>query len=126
MIHLDTSVLIDALTGGGRSASALRTAIDRAERIALSTLVLYEWRRGPRSPDELRVLDALFPSALAAPFGRAEAELAAALYRRLRRPRGREIDIAIASCALAADAALWTLNPPDFADIPELRLYAPS
>jgi predicted nucleic acid-binding protein len=126
MIHLDTSVLIDALTGRGRSAAALRTAIDRAERIALSTLVLYEWRRGPRSPDELRTQEALFPSELAAPFGRSEAERAAALYRRLRRPRGREIDIAIAACALAADAALWTLNPVDFADIPELRLYAPA
>jgi predicted nucleic acid-binding protein len=126
MIHLDTSVLVDALTGRGRSAAALRSAIDRAERIALSTLVLYEWRRGPRSPDELRVQEALFPPELAAPFGRTEAELAAALYRRLRRPRGREIDIAIAACALAADAALWTLNPADFADIPELRLYAPS
>ena len=125
MIHLDTSVLVDAITGRGRSAAALRTAIDRAERIALSTLVLYEWKRGPRSPDELRVQDALFPTELAAPFGRTEAELAATLYRRLRRPRGREIDIAIAACALAADAALWTLNPADFADIHGLKLYDP-
>jgi predicted nucleic acid-binding protein len=33
------------------------------------------------------------------------------------------MDLAIAACALAHDAALWTLNPNDFADIPDLSLY---
>jgi predicted nucleic acid-binding protein len=44
------------------------------------------------------------------------------LYRKVPRPRGREIDLAIAACALTQDAALWTLNPSDFADIPGLEL----
>ena len=35
----------------------------------------------------------------------------------------REIDIAIAACAIRHEAALWTLNTADFADIPGLRLY---
>ena len=39
MIHLDTSVLIDALTGSRRSAAQLRRWIDQHERILLSTLV---------------------------------------------------------------------------------------
>jgi len=32
------------------------------------------------------------------------------------------IDLAIAACALTHEAALWTLNPEDFRDIPGLRL----
>ena len=125
MIHLDTSVLVDALTGPRRSAPALRAIIAEGERISFSALVLYEWLRGPRLPGETRVQEALFPSAHAALFGRPEAALAAELYRGVRRPRGREIDLAIAATAIVHDAALWTLNPRDFADIPRLRLAEP-
>lgn len=122
MTHLDTSVLIDALTGPRRSAPALRALIAGGERLSFSTLVLYEWRRGPRHPDELRVQEALFPSDEATPFGRPEAVLAADLYRRVRRARGREVDLAIAASAILRDATLWTLNPGDFTDIPGLRV----
>lgn len=31
---------------------------------------------------------------------------------------GREMDIAIAACAIVNAASLWTLNPGDFPDIP--------
>ncbi len=55
-------------------------------------------------------------------FGRDEAALAAALYRDLARPRGREIDLVIAACAIANGASLWTLNQKDFSDIPGLTL----
>jgi len=40
MILLDTSALIDAITGPKRSASALRQAIERGERVLLPALVL--------------------------------------------------------------------------------------
>ena len=122
MTHLDTSVLIDTLTGPRRSAPALRALIAGGERLSFSALVLYEWRRGPRHPDELRVQEALFPSDEAPPFGRPEAALAAALYRQVRRARGREVDLAIAASAILRDATLWTLNPGDYADIPGLRV----
>jgi predicted nucleic acid-binding protein len=122
VIHLDTSVLIDALTGPRRSASQLRQRIDDRERILVSTLVLYEWLRGPRLREELEAQEALFPSALAIPFGPQEAAVAADLYRTLRRPRGRELDLAVAACVLRHGAGLWTLNPEDFRDIPNLRL----
>ena len=49
MILLDTSVLIDALTGPRRSASVLRRAIEGGDRVALPTLVVNEWQRGPRA-----------------------------------------------------------------------------
>ena len=48
MIHLDTSVLVDALTGPKRSAPRLRGAIESGERVLLTALVLYEWLRGHR------------------------------------------------------------------------------
>jgi len=122
MIHLDTSVLVDALTGPKRSAARLRALIEQGERIGMSTLVLYEWRRGPRTREELRAQEALFPGADAVPFATKEAELAADAYRKIRRPRGREIDLAIAACAIVHGAALWTLNRADFADILGLGL----
>ena len=122
MIHLDTSALVDALTGPQRSAPTLRDLIQQGERVAVSTLVLYEWLRGPRTREEIRAQEALFPSSEAVAFGATEAALAAETYRKMRRPRGREIDLAIAACALAHDAALWTLNRADFSDIAGLML----
>jgi predicted nucleic acid-binding protein len=126
MILLDTSVLIDALTGVRRSASALRRAIESGDRIALPALVLYEWQRGPRRPEELAAQEALWPSDAAIAFGPEEAATAAALYRSIRAPRGREIDLAIAACAICWNAALWTLNIKDFRDVPGLELFEPS
>jgi predicted nucleic acid-binding protein len=123
MILLDTSVLVDALTGSRRSAPALRRAIESGDRIALSALVLYEWQRGPRRQEELAAQEALWPAAAAIAFGPDEAATAAHLYRSIRAPRGREIDLAIAACAICWDAALWTLNVKDFHDVPGLELF---
>jgi predicted nucleic acid-binding protein len=41
-------------------------------------------------------------------FGVEEALVASELYRRLRARRRREIDLAIAACAIVQGAALWT------------------
>ena len=125
MILLDTSVLIDSLSGPKRSAGALREAIARGERILIPSLVLYEWLRGPRIPEELSAQEALFPSAASVHLGPEEASLAAKLYGSVPRPRGREIDLAIASCAITWDAVLWTLNVDDFTDVPGLLMSRP-
>ncbi len=122
MIHLDTSALVDALSGPGASATKLRALIARGERLAISSIVLYEWRRGPRLPQQLEAQEALFPAEAAVPFGTRDAILAASIYSGLRRARGRSVDVAVAACALIHDAALWTLNRGDFADIPGLEL----
>lgn len=123
MIHLDTSLLVDALTGPRRSARTLRRALEDGERFFLSTLVLYEWLRGPRIESELSDQEALFPSADAVAFGPREASLAAELYRVVPRARRREFDLVVAACALVNEAALWTLNSQDFQDIPGLILF---
>ena len=126
MIVLDTSLLVDALTGPRRSGPALRSAFDDGEEIRLTALVAYEWLRGPRTIAEREAADALFPPASTLVFGPEEAAHSAKLYRSVSRPRGREIDLAIAACAIVRDAELWTLNPTDFKDIPGLRRYQPS
>ena len=121
-VHLDTSSLVDALTGPRRSLDTLIALTDQGHRLALSTIVLYEWLRGPRTRADLAAQEALFPAEQAVGFGPAEAASAARLYRQVTRPRGREIDLAVAACALTGGATLWTLNPGDFRDIPGLRL----
>ncbi|CAN5645903.1 hypothetical protein BH24CHL9_BH24CHL9_00740 [soil metagenome] len=121
MIVVDTSALIDSLVGPKRSAPRMRALIEAGERLALPTLVLYEWWRGPRLSEELAAQEALFPSESALPFGVQQADVASRLYRSVGRPRGREMDLAIAAHAISRDAPLWTLNADDFHDIPGLR-----
>jgi predicted nucleic acid-binding protein len=122
MTIIDTSALIDSLSGAKRSAPVLRTLIHNGERILLPTIVLYEWLRGPRLPEEIVAQEALFPRQSAIPFGQAEASEAARMYRIVARPRGRELDLAIAATAIVREAQLWTLDADDFRDIPNLRL----
>jgi predicted nucleic acid-binding protein len=123
VIHLDTSVLVDALTGPRRSARRLRNVLERGERLSISTLVLYEWLRGPRGESELEYQETLFPADRAVSFGPREAAIAADLYRTVARARQREFDLGVAACALTSGASLWTLNPADFRDIPGLDLF---
>ena len=125
MIHLDTSILIDALTGTRRSLRPLRAIVADGFRLGVSSLVLYEWRRGPRVDEELALEVVLLGPDSVTVFGEREARVAADVYRKVTRPRGREIDIAIAACAITQDASLWTLNHDDFHDIPGLQLHLP-
>jgi predicted nucleic acid-binding protein len=125
MICLDTSVLVEGLGAGGSLRQAIRGTIAGGERLVVPSLVLYEWLRGPRLGAELRAQEALFPASEAIPFGPEEARLAAELYRKVKRPRGREVDLAIAACSLSWNATLWTTNAADFLDIPGLSVRGP-
>lgn len=122
MIVLDTSVLIEALSRRGATTDAMRTTIAEGHRIVLPALVLYEWLRGPRTPEELAAQEALFPTDSALAFGPEEASVAARLYTEIKSARGREIDLTIASHAIVEDAIVWTLNVADFEDLPGVRL----
>ncbi len=122
IVHLDTSALIEAVAGERRAYGRLAELIHGGHRLAVCTLAIYEWLRGPRTERELRSQGDLLPANAMVLFGAHEAAVAARLYRSVRRPRGRDLDLAIAACALAHDAALWTLNRKDFDDIPGLRL----
>jgi predicted nucleic acid-binding protein len=122
VIFLDTSLLIDSLTGNKHSGPSLMRAFDRGEGMLLSSITLCEWLRGPRTHSELAMQQNLFPSESIVPFEEEEAGIAARLYRSVPKARGREIDLMIAACAIRHDAELWTLNVGDFKDIPGLRL----
>ena len=125
MIVLDTSVLVDALCGEMDSEPAVQAAVLRGQLLLLPSLVLYEWLRGPRRPREIRTQEDLLPADRALPFGPEEAAEAARLYSTVSRARGREVDLAIAACAITWNAELWTLNLEDFEDIPRLRVRLP-
>jgi predicted nucleic acid-binding protein len=122
IVHIDTSALIDALTGPRRSLPRLTRIVEEGHRVAISSIVLFEWLRGPRTRAELAAQEALLPREDAVSFSAAHAGLAADLYAKVAKPRGREIDLAIAACALDQGAGLWTLNAADFRDVPGLRL----
>lgn len=117
--------MIDCFTASRILLPTLRAVEAKGEPIALPALVIYEWRRGPRTSQEITEQEDLYPATGAITFGPKEAALSADLYRSVRRARSREIDIAIAACAIVNEAQLWTLNRADFADIPGLRLYDP-
>ncbi len=126
MIVLDTSVVIDCFTGARRGSRALRGVIERGERLAIPSIVLYEWLRGPRRLDELADQETLLPRESALPFGPQEAAVAAELYTAVKNPRRREVDLAIAACAITHAAEFWTLNPGDFRDLPRLVVSTPA
>ena len=122
-IHLDTSVLIEVFATTRPLLPAYIAATDAGHRLIVSSLVLYEWLRGPRIASDIEVQRQLHPDDEIVLFGPLEAAMAANLYRQLKHARGRQMDIAIAACALEHGAALWTTNPNDFDDIAGLRLY---
>jgi predicted nucleic acid-binding protein len=123
IVHLDTSLLIDALCAPHRSLERLAVLAASSHRPAISAPVFYEWLRGPRREHELESQERVVPSRDVVAFDNTVALIAGHLYRAIPRARGREMDIAIAACAIEHNAALWTLNPQDFEDIPGLTLY---
>jgi predicted nucleic acid-binding protein len=125
LIHLDTSVMVDAFTGPRRSLRHVEAATLAGHVLAYCALVEYEWRRGPRTNEEEKSVQQFFGDDVVVPFGEREAATAASLYRGVKRARQRQADLAVAACAIEQGARLWTLNGGDFDDVPGLSLYRP-
>ena len=108
---------------------ALREREPQGHVTTFATLVLYEWLSGPRTDDELMAVEAFFEPDVVAAFGSREAPCRI-LFRQVKRARQRQVDLAIAACAIEQRASLWTLNLSDFRDLPGLagttRERAPS
>ena len=124
MIVVDTSVLIDALSGPRRSGPMLRAAIEAGERLLLPAWSSTNGSAARGSLEELDAQEALLPAERAL-LRAEEADLAAGLYEAVDEPRGREVDIAIAAHASEHGASVWTLNVTDFDDLPGVELYDP-
>jgi predicted nucleic acid-binding protein len=125
LIHVDTSVLVDAFTGPRRSLGRFEKVTRAGEVVTFCTVVLYEWLRGPRTDDEVETVNAFFQTERVAAFREREAKTAATLYRQVKRARQRQADLAIAACAIEQGASLWTLDAEDFDDIAGLTLFRP-
>ena len=115
-------MLVGSFSGVRPAGEKLIALLRSGEEPAISALVLYEWLRGPRTFRELQQQETVVPAEKAVLFGPEEAARAAGLYGQLPRARARQIDLAIAATALVRGAPLWTLNPVDFRDIPDLQL----
>ena len=124
-VHLDTSVLIEIITRTRPLLVSHERAVRAGHRTAISSPVLYEWLRGPRTASDIDLQGRLFPTGQVVAFGVSEAAQAGQIYRALTRARDRDMDVAIAACAIEHGASLWTVNPRDFRDIPGLQLYEP-
>jgi len=110
----------------GQKRTQLREAFGAGHRVNCSTIALYEWLRGPRTTEQLVAQEALIPTVETVPLGVLEAFRASVLFSALGRPRKRGVHVAIAACAIASGAVLWTGPTRDFHDVPGLTLYRPA
>ena len=124
MLCLDTSVAILVRDGDERTLSRLErvndlTVISVVTRVELEGGVGREPKsapiRRPRLKDMYELIQTL-------PFDAACADAYARIVQTAGYSRRKILDRMIAAQALVARATLATLNPGDFADIPELRL----
>jgi tRNA(fMet)-specific endonuclease VapC len=129
MICLDTNAVIAVLNS---RASPVRTRIDTAieagDRLAISSIVLFELRYGAAKSarperNAQRIVDFLAGTIEVLPFEPADAEEAGDIRAALESagtPIG-SYDILIAAQARRRDALLATANAREFARVPRLR-----
>jgi len=126
---IDSDVLIDALTGSRNAPAVLDALSDDGLAVSVVSLAeLYEGTYRSANPETAQqaIKDLLsgyemlnLSDAIVATFGR---------LRALLRRQGRlipDLDLMIASTALAHDLTLVTRNQRHFSRVPQLRLYLP-
>jgi len=125
MRHLDTNIVIAYLTGNQTVASQLKIHLPE---VAISSLVLAELRFGARASarrdENLDRLDQFLQIVEVAEFDTVSADAYSRVrlsLRQMGRPTG-EMDLLIASVALANDAILITHNTKHFENIDGLTL----
>ena len=114
-IVADTDVLIDFFSGVEPAAGAV-TKLLMEDRLAVTTLTLFELACGIRTEGQLRDLELLTQAAFVVVLDSRAALKAGAVYRELR-AKGELIgvaDLLIAGCCLAAEMPLLTRNREHF------------
>jgi len=122
LVHLDTDFLVYAVTSSGVEHRRLRVLSGTETQIQISSVVWYEFCRGPRTPDQIAVARSFFFEDSILPFSEELSILAADVFRQLQSTRRRSSDIAIGVTAAAMGALLITRNAADFAGIPGLEI----
>ena len=121
-VHLDTDFLVKAAATAGEERQQLIRILEQEVPVGMSAIAWYEFSRGPRTPEQLAVAAFLIEEEDIVAFDAAAAIQAADTFRRAGFPRRRANDIAIGTLAARAGAELWTLNPIDFVDVPDLNV----
>lgn len=123
---LDTSVLIPMRDGDG----AVRAAVaDLPRRAGLSIVSVVEleggvYRDASQAARRRQAVDAILSRLTVLPFSAEEAAAYGRIVAAAGYSRRKVLDRMIAAQALVAGAVLVTLNPDDFADIPDLSVQA--
>jgi predicted nucleic acid-binding protein len=113
MIHFDTNVLVAASNRDRALESRLEGWLGAGETFATSAIAWSEFLCGPILDGQIQATRELIESRVV-PFDTAEAVLAADLFNRTGRSRGRRMDCLIAATAICAGAAFATENRRDF------------
>ncbi len=121
-VHLDTDVLVHALSVAGPERRRVLELAESEAELQMSAIAWYEFRRGPRTPEQLAVARSFFFDDGILPFSEELASIASEVFRGLGSPRKRGADIAIGVTAASMNAVLLTRNTRDFAGIPTLTL----
>ena len=119
-VHLDTDFLIKAASVAAEEREHLFALLETDTPVGMSAIAWYEFARGPRTPEQIAIASLIIEEDDIVSFDAAAALEAAETFRRLGSPRRRANDIAIGTVAAVCGAVLWTLNPDDFTDVPEL------
>jgi predicted nucleic acid-binding protein len=120
--HIDTDLLIFALSAAGPERRRLTLLAESEAELQMSAVAWYEFARGPRTPEQLSIARSFFFDDGIIPFSEELAAIAGDAFRSLGSPRRRAADVAIGVTAAALRATLLTRNPNDFAGIPHLQV----
>jgi len=123
-VVVDSDVLIDFFMGAAPSAQAVRRLLE-TDRLALTTLTVFELHCGVQSEDARKDVDLLADAArIVLRLSMEAAQLAAQQYRALK-SSGEALptpDLLIAGCCLAANLPLLTRNRQHFSRVSGLEL----
>jgi len=122
LFHVDTDFLVFAVTVRGPERCRMTKLLASESLLEASSLVWYEFARGPRTPEQLAIARDIFGPDGIVPRSEELAEAAADQFRRLGSPRKRAADIAIGVVARSRGAVLLTRNARDFAGLDGLML----
>ncbi len=112
-VFLDTNYLVALVNRNLTVNDEVRSWTQQGRMPATSAAAWSEFLCGPLEGADRRVVEVLLEDRIV-PFGKAEADCAAGLYRYCQCKRGDRLDTFIAATAIVADGFLATFNRRDF------------
>lgn len=112
-LHLDTNLLIDAVTAGSPHIAVLRRWLVEGVELSVSAIAWSEFCNGPHSREQKDAVHAMIGGRVL-DFTQKEAEAASVLFHRTGRKRGSHADCMIAAAAMCRGHAVATRNIADF------------